>query len=409
MTAVVAAMTMVGLTAGVGASAAASPADIVPPSQDPFYAVPSNVADYQPGAVIRSRQITPKWALGELPAVQAWQVAYRTNDGEDAPTATVATVLIPDKPWTGPGTRPLMSYQSAEDSVGIDCAPSYSWRNGIFAGLGEPLADPFAVAPALLAGWGVVVPDYEGPKGMFGVGRMAGHGVLDGIRAALNFAPDGLDRNTKVAAFGYSGGGLATGWAAELQGSYAPELNYVGTAGGGTPAKLLDVVKWLTGPGRYAAGLAAGGMIGIMKQYPHLQKFLNDKGREFYKRYENACAPQLVAELPFRDINQYTNSPDLFAEPEVVAAAERQSMGSQAPKAPVANYHGMLDEVVPFPQNKQAVEEWCSRGASVDVTWVPLAEHVLGVAPWYLAGYAFLNDRFAGKPAVNDCGTVTSS
>ncbi|WP_394845061.1 lipase family protein [Pendulispora brunnea] len=381
-------------------------AGVVPPSQDLFYEVPSNVASYAPGGVIRSREIVPKWAIGDIPAVHAWQVLYRTNDGEDAPTATVATIVIPDAPWRGAGTRPLVSYQSAEDSVGIDCAPSYSWRNGIFAGLGEPLADPFAVAPALLSGWAVVVPDYEGPKGMFGVGRMAGHGVLDGLRAALKFAPAGLDEGTKVATFGYSGGGLATGWAAELQGSYAPELNYVGSATGGTPAKILDVVKWLTGTGRFAAGLAAGGIIGIMKQYPELQGLLNDKGRALYQKYQNACALELVAALPFADIQQYTDSPDLFSEPAVVAVTGRQSMGSHAPKAPVVSTHGVLDEVVPFAQDKKAVKQWCAGGAKVNVHWPLLAEHGLGVVPWYVDVYPFLNDRFAGKAPVNDCWWV---
>jgi hypothetical protein len=164
---------------------AATVSTVVPPSQDPFYEVPADVANYAPGALIRSREIVPKWAIGDIPAVHAWQVAYRTNDGEDVPTATVATIVIPDAPWRGAGTRPLISYQSAEDSVGLDCAPSYSWRNGIFAGLGEPLADPFAVAPALLAGWAIVVPDYEGPKGMFGVGRMAAHGVPPSFKVAM--------------------------------------------------------------------------------------------------------------------------------------------------------------------------------------------------------------------------------
>jgi pimeloyl-ACP methyl ester carboxylesterase len=395
----------------VGLTAAAAPAEaaVVPPSQDPFYAVPANIGTYQAGAVIQSREIAPQTAIGTLPAVKAWQLLYRTNDGEDAATATVATILIPNAPWRGGGTRPLVSYQSAEDSVGIDCAPSYSWRNGIFAGLGEPLADPVAVVPLLAAGWAVVVPDYEGPKGMFGVGRMAGHGVLDGIRATLNFSAAGLDKKTKVATFGYSGGGLATGWAGELQGSYAPELNYVGTAGGGTPGKLLDVVKWLTGTGRYAAGLAAGGVIGILKQYPQLKKFLNDKGQVLYQRYENACALQLVAELPFKDINAYSTSPDLFAEPDIIAVTLRQSMGSQAPKAPVLNVHGQLDEIVPFAQDKRLVKQWCAAGATVDAYWPLLAEHGLGVVPWYPSGVAYLADRFAGRSAVNDCWWIKSS
>jgi hypothetical protein len=35
---------------------------------------------------------------------------------------------------------------------------------------------------------------------------------------------------------GYSGGAIATGWAAQLQPTYAPELAFVGAVAGGTPA-----------------------------------------------------------------------------------------------------------------------------------------------------------------------------
>jgi hypothetical protein len=407
--AMVAVVTAAGLLAGSGGASAAGASTLVPPSQDPFYAVPANVASYQPGQIIQSRQVTPKIVVVDLPAVQAWQVLYRTNDGVGAPTATVATVIVPDAPWTGPGTRPLVSYQSAEDSDGIDCAPSYAWRDGIFAGLGASLSDPLAVAPALLAGWGIVVPDYEGPQGMFGVGRMAGHAVLDGIRAALHFTPDGLAAHTQVATFGYSGGGLATGWAGELQGSYAPELNYVATVGGGTPGKILDVAQWLTGHGNYAAGLAIGAIIGIIKQYPDLMKLLNAKGQALYSQYQNSCALQLVAGFPFANINDYTNSPNILADPEVVADATYQSMGSQAPKAPVANYHGQLDEVVPFAQDKETVKQWCAAGATVHAEWPFLAEHGLGGVPWYLDGITYLGSRFAGIPPINDCWWIQAS
>ena len=51
-----------------------------------------------------------------------------------------------------------------------------------------------------------VSADYEGPLSTFAAGRMAGHGVLDSLRAAINFKPTNLTASTvKVAQFGYSG------------------------------------------------------------------------------------------------------------------------------------------------------------------------------------------------------------
>ena len=90
-------------------------------------------------------------------------------------------------------------------------------------------------------GWIVSSPDYEGPGSSFSAGRLSGHGVLDGLRAALNFGSTlGLSSGVKVAGFGYSGGAIATGWAAALQPSYAPELTskLVGWSYGGTPANI---------------------------------------------------------------------------------------------------------------------------------------------------------------------------
>jgi alpha-beta hydrolase superfamily lysophospholipase len=53
-------------------------------------------------------------------------------------------------------------------------------------------------------------------------------GILDGVRAALGCERPGLSPSAPVALWGSSGGGLASAWAAESRGRYAPELNIVG-------------------------------------------------------------------------------------------------------------------------------------------------------------------------------------
>lgn len=67
-------------------------------------------------------------------------------------------------------------------------------------------------------------------------GLQAGHAVLDSLRAVRSFTPGGITAANPVELYGYSGGGQATGWGAELPPSYAPEITLTGRATGGTPA-----------------------------------------------------------------------------------------------------------------------------------------------------------------------------
>ena len=78
------------------------------------------------------------------------------------------------------------------------------------------------MAAALAEGWVVSVPDHEGPDGLWGAPMEPGYRVLDGLRAALSFDRFGLAPGSKVGLWGYSGGGLASAWAAEAHADYAP-------------------------------------------------------------------------------------------------------------------------------------------------------------------------------------------
>lgn len=75
----------------------------------------------------------------------------------------------------------------------------------------------------------MTIPDASGIDNHFLTPRVMGYTALDGIRAAQSFAPLGLAGTaTPTATWGYSGDGVTTDWAAELQPSYAPALEIVG-------------------------------------------------------------------------------------------------------------------------------------------------------------------------------------
>src|SRR3954466_6892395 len=198
----------------------------VVPAKDPFYEPPPGFEHARPGTVLRSRDI--ELAFMGLVGQQftAMQLLYRTTDLNDLPQATVTTVIVPtERAATSP--VPLVSYQCAVGAVAGRCFPSYALRRGAKA-LGALAQFEFLlIAAALAEGWAVSVPDHEGRNGIWGAPYEPGYHVLDGLRAALNTESLNLSVDAPMGLWGYSGGGLATAWATEVQAEYAPELNLV--------------------------------------------------------------------------------------------------------------------------------------------------------------------------------------
>lgn len=391
-------LTIVAAAALVSASAPAwaddPPAGSVPPDQDPFYSAPGNIGTYEPGQVVASRKITPK--AGNLAdTVDAWQISYRTNDSHDRAELTVTTLLVPKKAWTGGGSRPAVSVQAAEDSTGTQCAPSY----GISSGSVVAAASVMFAAPLLDKGWTVAMPDFEGPKSVFMAGPQAGHAVLDGIRAVKNF-DSAIGR---WALSGYSGGAQATGWAAELQPAYAPDVGLTGVAMGGTPADPGAVARFLDG-GLFS-GFEAAATVSLDTEFPEagIQKLLNDKGRQAMEDARNKCVTELLTGFPFRKLADYSTVPDPLAVPSVVAMLKKNTMGSAAPAAPVFNYHANTDEIVPVGQADTLVKAWCSKGATVQTVRDAIGEHALEALVRNNDVLTYLTDRFAAKPAPDTC------
>jgi Secretory lipase len=366
------------------------------PDDDPFYAAPAKhrLKGARPGRVLRSREVDLSASNIAVPH-RAWQLLYRTADTTGRPEAAVATLIVPDVPVAG--RRPLLSYQPAEDSLTRRCASSYELRNG--SG-GEP--DTFDMG--LERGWAVVVPDYEGPESQWVAGVQAGHAVLDAVRAAERFRAGGLDgRKTPVGIWGYSGGGHATAWAAELQPRYAPELRVRGIAHGGAPGDLVLTAR--SNDGGPASGLILAAAVGISRAYPQmgLDELLNDAGREMVSRIGDMCLEEFLVAYPLRRMNEFTVVPDPLAVPSVARVIQRLSPARRKPSAPLHVYHAIADEVNPISASDAMVERYCALGATVDYERTPAGEHIAVAETGAPGAVAYLADRFAGAPAPNDC------
>jgi len=381
----------VALLSGCGSS---DPADAAPSSSAALESMPA-------GSVMAAKSCTLTAVGIPIPANHCWQLTYRTTDTSGAAVETIATVLVPDG---APATnRVLVSYQTAEDGLTTDCAPSTEFAKGTSIEEVNVILD-------LAQGWVVVAPDYEGPQSQYGAGIMAGQAVLDGIRAAENFASAGLaGAATKVGMEGYSGGALATGWAMELQGSYAPELNLVGVAEGGIPADINAVAKHADG-GLFS-GIELAAAIGIKRAYQYsfdFESYLNAAGKAMEQNIGKMClgspgnAPDPLTAYPFKKLDDYTTIPDFLDYAPVQTILDELKMGQRKPAAAsVFMFNSIIDELIPIATVDALHATYCSEGVNVTYERTLAGEHIVALVPFFLQALPYLQGAFSGKPAVN--------
>jgi hypothetical protein len=371
---------------------------------DPFYAQPASMPDAPAGTILKSRPVTFAPVGGVALPNQAWQLQFVSHDTHGNPIAAVATVVKPTLALGG--ISPLLSFQYAEDSLGSQCAPSHSVTGSIADSISqEQGAEPLA---GLNLGWTVVYPDHEGPFSEFAAGRLAGQITLDGIRAALQFAPLGLGTHTPVGMWGYSGGAIATSWAASLQRSYAPELNIVGFASGGTPADLSDVINNIDSnliANQLFFSLILSGALGANRAYPSLlTPLLNAKGVAAAVALENGCAGGTGdgSAAPTGVTTDYTTTSDPLHAPNVLAVLPSIDLPQPSPEIPMANalvYHSSIDELIPIAGATKMVNAWCAAGAHVSY-FVGLGDHPTFEVASAALVVAYLESRFTGVTTV---------
>lgn len=352
-----------------------------------------------PGDLVSSREVA--WhpePLRLLPApVKAYEIRYRSTSATGAGNVVSGMVLVSPLPWNN-GPRPIVAYAMGTQGMGDQCAPSQQLQNGTEVEIAF-------LAQAMFNGWAVAVTDYEGlgtpGDHTYAVARSEGRALLDVARAAAGIP--GLSADAPVGVFGYSQGGQAASAAAEQWKSYAPSLNVVGVAAGGVPADLNAVAKF--NDGNAASGLVFAAAAGYAAAYPELplSSVLNARGKQVIDKIRESCVAELALVAPFTRLNSLTIRPDVIQDPLWQKRLTENTLGSVKPAVPVYLYHGTLDELIPFSVGTRLRSEWCSLGADVQWTPLPLLGHVAAVSAWGSNAMNWLGDRFAGRTTRPNC------
>ncbi len=339
------------------------------PSQDSWYTAPANFSSAAPGAVLRVRPAPGNLTTVYNESLSAYHILYRTTDSRYQPSWAVTTLFAPKTPSDNSTGGALLSYQIPYNTADVDGSPSYALAlpSGLATGL--VLSD---INTALSYGWYVTVPDFEGPSASFSSGVSEGHATLDSIRAVLSsgHAPS----KARSAMWGYSGGSIASEWAAELQVQYAPELTFSGVALGGLPPNVTSIV--LAIDGTPAAGLIPSFLVGMTRQYPEAYAYLvsslkisgpyNATG---FLAVRNMTYTQAAVSFMNQSIisNYFTNGTSFLQSPIIRKVFNNNAyMGYHGvPQMPMFVYKAVHDEYSLVEETDALVDKYCAIGASI--------------------------------------------
>ncbi|NKY56048.1 lipase family protein [Nocardia flavorosea] len=392
------------LAGGTAVIPAAVNAEPPLPADDPFYAYDQPLANTTPGTVLRSRPAPFAFPKLSTP-ITSTQVLYRTTTQQNKPTAAVTTVLRP----LVPGPTRLLSYHMAYDALGSQCNPSYT-LTGRTDSPGAVL-EQAVVAGYLAAGYTVVVPDYEGLDLEWTVGRQSGYAALDGIRAAEQIL--GLPASTPVAMTGYSGGSVATEWAAETAPHYAPELALIGAAAGGLPVHLAHNLPYVSGSANWA-GVIPAMVVSFRRAYGlDTAAFLSARGAELTDAVENLCLGQFAKRYPGLTDAEMVRAPyrSLLDVPAAAAAVNDSIMGTAGtPAVPLLLAVGQSDPIGDSVMVARDIEalahRYCGRGVPVTYARYQHHDHIAAFARFQADAAQFLTGRFAGTPPTTNCAAI---
>jgi hypothetical protein len=322
--------------------------------------------------------------------------------------ATVTTVVRP----SGPAPQAVVSYQVAEDASAPQCAPSYALRPGVNPGNAVNQAELVLIDAVVTDGFAVSIPDYEGPDGEFGAPRQPGYAILDGLRAAERFRPLGLPGpGTPAAIWGYSGGSLASGWAAQVQPGYAPGLNLRGVAVGGFATNLTQAITTINGG--IGAGLIPSALPGVLRADPALASalhpYITPAGQALLATAGSQCETTNLTSYPFLNISNYLTEPlaTVLAVPAVQAALAPLNLGGTAPTAPLFVYHAVNDELIAVSGVDAIVASYCAAGDSVTYYRDDFGEHVTEALAGAPDALNWITQRLDGGPVPQGCTTST--
>jgi alpha-beta hydrolase superfamily lysophospholipase len=355
-------------------------------------------ASADPGQLVSSSAIA-----GAPSGATAWRIRYRTTDREGRAIESTGVLIAPTTPAPDDG-RPVIAWAHGTTGVAEACAPSL-WPHAI--SLIPGLAD------MMKAGWAIVATDYPGlgtpgPHAYL-VGVDAAHAVLDSVRAARHVA--GAHTGTRFAVWGLSQGAHAALFTGQEASRYAPDLQLVGVAAAGPPTDLMKNLGAGSNPTARTILMAFAMHSWSQVYHVDLKTIANATTQRVVRRLAATCSsaePGLRTRIQVLRLRRRLKNLDLSAAEPWRGLLDSNSVGHSPAGAPLFIAQGSADAIVGPAVTKAFVVAACGRQEQVRFVEIPGGIHRETATRSAALTIAWLADRFAGRPAPNDCASLAA-
>ena len=364
-------------------------------AQTAFYRAPPSAVAGAPGTLVRQEVIN-----GAPLGATTYRVLYRSTGWDDKPILVSGVVIVPpgDPP---PGGRPIVAWAHPTSGVVPRCAPSLAiFLFQQIQGLRSFVRDGYVVAATDYPGLGTAGPH------PYLVGTSEARAVIDSVRVAARLP--GAGGGKKFVVWGHSQGGHAALFTGMIAKAYAPELDLLGVAAAAPATDLVTLMN-------EDIDSVGGKNITAMTLWSWQRVFDANMDKVVDRRAMPAI-DQLAEECiegPFdlrirqrteQPLEQYflTTKHPSDVEPWHTLLA-KNSPGTLPPEIPVFLAQGTDDVIIHPDVTKAYTAKLCKAGSRVHMLSMPNIGHGRAAQASTQDMLEWTSDRFAGKPASDDC------
>lgn len=338
--------------------------------------------------------------VGAPSGIRAWRVRYWTLD-HARPIQVTGMVMAPST--RSPGKlRSVIAWTHGLIGIAQRCAPSLGTANFT--------AIP-ALREALRRGYTIVAPDYPGLGSNMVhpvlVGRSEAMSVLDAVRAARKI-PD-ADAGSRFALWGESEGGHAALWAGQIEASYSPELQLVGTAAIVPPTELAR--NFSEGKDIRIRALLTSYTAASRSRYygAPMSTFGSRQVQNVMLRLaDNNCVtpgkkPRLGTIIGVAIAQNAVRKLDLGRTQPWARLMNANNPSPNAIRVPTLIYSGSNDTIVAPSVVRDFARRACTLGKAITYKMVHGGEHATVARVEANSTLSWIDARFAGRQAIADC------
>ncbi|MFY9189886.1 MAG: lipase family protein [Lawsonella sp.] len=312
------------------------------------------------------------------------RLVFSSRDSFNRPITGSAALILPKQPTkvkgyakTGAYT-PIVVINDMINSLGTRCQPSFALTSNDNEHRSQNKRVYEEAEDYIVRGWAVLIPDFLGMFGEYGANIMSGRIVLDAIAAATNTKAFGL-YNSRAIVTGYSGGGMASMYAAAQQPTYAPGSNLLAVAAGGTPVDLPWMVDFFSKLGPIpnpVFGYGTGVLMGLQREYGERIRVydrLTENGKKVFRASRSLCHDEMLEASSGESFPSMFAVDDIASSPDILAAGKANSLTYYAPipKVPLYIYGAYTDIAVPLSLMEKVVNRYRSKTPSLPIWFRP--------------------------------------